>query len=154
MAYQQIEFTEAEIKGRKKLFDLYLNKILRGQVNITFSEDPGCRHDFLMDKLNGEKIIGEIKNINRPFSKFPNFQIDYDKCEHVLSEGKKQGRTPIVIGFFTDCTMVWDLTDIPFEERRRLVECTATTAVDYGKKKKLKDQTYLYNNEVKKRIVC
>ena len=89
----------------------------------------------------------EIKDLTnsgyeRPSTKYPDYQIDYDKIDYLVTKAEEEGRTPILYVRFSDKTFVWVLTDIPYKERRRLV-WTNDNGVDYGKTKSLTPQTYL-----------
>lgn len=85
----------------------------------------------------------------RPFSKFPNYQIDLAKIEHIFQAADEQNRIPILYCVFSDCKIVWNLDRIGLETLRRRARKVRTNkhGYDYGKSKETTLQTYLYKEE-------
>lgn len=127
---------------------------------IKFSEDEHSREDFWMTARTdtGRTYIGDVKNYEnkenpRPYDKFNRngrdggYQIDYEKIDYLVKEGDRQGRIPILYARFSDYTIVWDLRDIPYQERARMKD-TNKFGYAYGEKER-SIQTYLYKREAK-----
>lgn len=91
--------------------------------------------------------VGEIKDVHRPYIKYPNFMIDIQKIRKLHEIAKKDGRIPYLVVFFSDSYGVWDISKIDYETRVETRPCTSTTAQNYTKGKRDKDETYFYNNE-------
>lgn len=141
-------FTARECEGRLKWLNLNLKDVLTGNKCIKFTTDPYCPHDFEMTAWTSSVTLsyGEIKTIHRNYSNYPNFQIDYNKVKTLQDNSANDNRRAYVVGFFDDDTIVWDITDIDFEERRYKQYCTTTTA-DYEKGKKPKEEIWLVKEE-------
>lgn len=140
-------FSTREIEGRSKWFELNKREILLGKKAVVFTLDEFDGVDFFMTAYTtNTRSIGEIKTVHRPYSKYPNFQIDYSKAKGVQEKAKAENSIPYVVGFFDDCTIVWDISNIDLEERRYIQYCTSTTA-DYQKGKKKKEEVWLLKEE-------
>ena len=141
-------FDEAENLGRGKFERLCSAGIMSGERIVDFTTDPYCFYDFAMTSKTGTSI-GEIKNLDRPYTKYPNFQIDLPKLRRLLEEANRQNCTPLLVVFFSDCTLVWDISTLEdeIEDRAKKVWCTTTTADNYNRGTKEKTETFLYSNE-------
>lgn len=155
-------YRKADLEGRKHFAQDF------GTFYITAgTEDDTDRTDVLATAItNPNKIYTiEIKSYDnkehpRYYSKFTykakgedekrdhGYQIDYDKIDYLVRMWKNEGRIPILYARFSDYTIVWDLRDIPYEERARMVSVNAD-GQNYGKRTELSLQTYLYINEAK-----
>ena len=74
------------------------------------------------------------------------YQIDYDKIEYLTNISNEQGRIPILYVRFNDYTIVWDLSNIDWKSRAKMVSVNKD-GQNYGKEKEYALQTYLYFNE-------
>lgn len=145
-------FTEKEFEGREKWLKMNYNDIINGKKVVQFTSNAFDRADFYMTaytKTKEEKIsVGEIKNINRDYEQYPNFQIDYSKIKEIKDIAEKEDRIPYLVAYFTDYSIVWDLARIPDIENRKYKQyCTSTTAVNYNKGKKEKEEIWLTKEE-------
>lgn len=138
-------FNAREIEGRKEWLELNLLDILRGNKTIHFTDNPYELFDFDMT-ASTVLSYGEIKTVHRPYTKYPNFQIDYNKLKNLQVISKQMDRVPYLVCFFEDYTIVWDITSIDLEERKYSQFCTSTTA-DYSKGKRKKEEVWLTIDE-------
>lgn len=143
-------YREADILGRQRFNQDY------GKHFIT----AGTENDY--DKIDmyltaitntARTYSLEIKNYEdeehpRPYGKYDDYQIDYDKIDNLVKTARKEGRIPILYVRFTDITVTWDLTDIPYQERKRMRYVNADGR-HYGEKKERTLQTWLYREEAK-----
>lgn len=141
-------FNTRESEGRYNWLLVNIRDILRGKKCILFTDDPFCTYDFEMTAWTSSVTTsyGEIKTVHRDYALYPNFQIDYWKLKHLQEKCTKDNRIAYVVGFFTDCLLVWDITKIDLEERRYTQFCTSTTA-DYEKGKQEKEEVWLVKEE-------
>lgn len=142
---------EAEQRGRER----FLNDF--GHIyTIVFSTDEYERFDF---KATAETIarvityVGEIKNINRDYSKFikdgkdGGFLIDYSKVKAVVEEAEKENRIPVLVVYFNDYRIIWNLSKVmdrcENEKEERMVN---KDGQHYGEKE-LSTVTYVYKED-------
>lgn len=140
--------------GRKHFYDdfhlLYM---------MDFSKGLFDKWDVMLTAITdtARTYIAEIKDYNdehnpRPYNKFNTgstdngYQIDYDKVDYLVKTAQYQGRTPILYARFSDWTIIWNLNNIPYQERMK-PKITNKKGTDYGKEKELSWQTYLYKDE-------
>lgn len=76
------------------------------------------------------------------------YQIDYDKIDYLMQKYYDEGRIPILYARFNDYTIIWDIRDIPYKERKKQV-LVNKDGQHYHQEMELSDQTYLYFNEAK-----
>lgn len=103
----------------------------------------------------------EIKNYEatypRAYSKFTwdgvdhGYMIDYDKIDNLVKVAAAEGRIPILYARFSDLTIVWDLREVEYESRKRLMTVNKD-GQNYGEEKEEAWVTYLYKCEAK--YVC
>lgn len=142
------KFEERENEGRIKWLSLNLNDILRGNKCVHFTRNPYAAYDFEMTAYTTEILsYGEIKTIHRNYTDYENFQIDYKKLKTLQDKAKEDNRTPYLVCFFNDWTLVWNIEDINLEERKYTKNCTSTTAENYTKAKKEKVEVWLDDNK-------
>ena len=128
-------FDTREAEGRIAYLNLNLADIVKGKKTIHFTEDKYEVYDFEQTAwTTSVESYGEIKTVHRPFRDYNDFQIDYNKVKKLQTLSRTEGRRGYIVGFFRECAVVWDITDMDLEGRRRDVNCTVTTA-DYGKKR-------------------
>ena len=125
---------------------------------IEFSKEPYSQEDFWMTARTDQTrtYIGDVKNYCNPehpraYNKFVvagydrGYMIDYEKIDYLVTQAEKQGRTPILYAHFSDCTLVWDLSKIPYKERKE-ERLTNKNGYAYGEKE-WSWQTFLYRRE-------
>lgn len=139
------KFTQRENEGRYMWLIINLPDILSGKKTIHFTDNPYETYDF--DMTAHSLSYGEIKTIHRPYTKYVNFQIDYNKLHSLKEKAKEDNRIPYLVCFFDDYSIVWDLTKINLEERKYTTYCTSTTAENYEKGKKEKQEVWLTKEE-------
>lgn len=133
-----------ETKGRNLAVE-YLSYC----IVFTFTEDKFNNVDFFgQSTTKGKNYVGDIKAYTnpkrpRPSTKYSNYQIDYDKLRHIKKEALNKKMTPLLVVFFTDKLVVWDLTNIPWEDRHKWVLVSKDDDNDY-EEKEIELQTYLY----------
>lgn len=155
-------YRKADLEGRKHFAQDF------GTYYITAgTEDETDRTDVLATAItNPTKIYTiEIKDYTnseheRGYTKFiykdkgsneytdHGYQVDYDKIDYLVKMWETENRIPILYARFSDYTIVWDLRTIPYKERAKMVEVNAD-GQNYGKRKEISNQTYLYFNEAK-----
>lgn len=140
------KFLEREIEGRSKWQKVNEYDVLTGKKVIQFTKDTYDPVDFYMT-AGTKTSVGEIKTIHRNYTQYPDFQIDYKKLKEVKDKAKEDERLAYLVVFFDDYTMVWDLSKIDIEERKHMVNCTATTAQNYNKGVKEKMEVCLTMQE-------
>lgn len=139
------EFNRRENQGRLKWLNLNIKDILSGKKTIAFTQDPYCSYDMAMTSTT--LFYGEIKDIHRSYSKYPNFQIDAMKIKKLEAACVEEDRRPLLIAFFEDYTIVWDTSKVDWTERVKPVECTSTTASNYTHGQKTKLETSFLKEE-------
>lgn len=128
-------FDRREAEGRIAYLNLNIRDIVKGRKTIHFTEDPLEVYDFEQTAwTTSVESYGEIKTVHRPFRHYDDFQIDYKKAKNLQILSQAEDRRGYIVGFFTECVVVWDITEMDLESRARDVLCTSTTA-DYGKKR-------------------
>ncbi len=140
----------AEIRGRYKTL-----KRFGGVWHIVFTIDQFNAIDFYAtaSTLYGiVTIVGEIKNYDnpdhpRPFTKFDNYMIDYGKLRNLKARAKALNAIPLLIVFFDDYTILWDLTEIDTDSRTSW-EWVNKDGQNYGCEEELQEMTYLYESEI------
>lgn len=138
-------FNKRENEGRLKWLNLNINDILNGKKVIAFTEDKYCPYDMAMTSTT--LSYGEIKDVHRAYSKYPDFMIDAAKIKKLEEACMEEDRTPLLIAFFDDCTIVWDTSKVDWTTRVKPVECTCTTASNYTHGQKTKLETRFTINE-------
>lgn len=129
------KYLEAENKGRKMFQEdfghIFYIEYTTGRCDsvdlyMTAATDPSRTY------------VGEIKAyLNpqhpRPYTKFKDYMIDYDKLRHIKKIGLNENRTPVLISYFSDYCLVWDLNSTKWESTGtwELVNCKG---VEYGTK--------------------
>ena len=145
------EFENRENGGRVKWLQLNMKDVVSGKKTIAFTYDPYAPIDFLMTALTNVsgylESMGEIKDIHRDYTKYNNFQIDYHKLQNLKARAEEDAKVPYLVCFFTDYCIVWDLTDIDLEERKYTTLCTSTTAENYNKGSREKEEVWLDKSE-------
>lgn len=94
-----------------------------------------------------ERFVGDIKTYDDPAhprnsDKFPDYQVDYDKLKSIKKEAKKKGFEPLLVVFFTDRLIIWNLNKSTWESTAKWVLANKD-GCNYGKKE-WDLQAYLY----------
>lgn len=101
----------------------------------------------------------EIKNYEnyehpRAYAKFTwdgkdhGYMLDYEKVDNLRRTALIEGRIPIIYARFSDYTIVWDITNIPYKERKKMMKVNKD-GLNYGKENEKSLVTYLYKDEAK-----
>lgn len=140
-----LDFTRKnETTQRKKLKEL----IADSDYIPIFPEDDFARTDGkIYDLIKDKDYVFESKwygDINHPrySNKFPNYQIDYKKLEELEMKSIEENGTPLLICFFSNELVVWDINKTNWKSTKRSV-CTNMIGGNYGKYKEWSDQAYL-----------
>lgn len=122
-------------------------------LKFDFAEYQFCEIDFNCRSIKTNiAYVGDVKSYTdreqfRSATKFHNYQIDFNKLYHIKKEALNHKKVPLLIVFFSDMLVVWDLTDIPWENRGEWKRVTKQGG-NYGEKE-WDYQTYLYLDEAK-----
>lgn len=119
-----------------------------GHLYEIYSSENTYSRDDMIFAGDKETLLVEVKNIHRPYRKFGNFQIDYEKIEALYDRANKKGYVPTLLCYFDDYRIMWRIDDLSiYTNRIADVRCTATTATNYGENKRDKRETYFYIDE-------
>lgn len=135
---------EKESVQRKKIKDL----ALFSEYVPSFEEDEFSRTDGkLVNISNLKKYVFESKWYGNP--KYPrnsnaykDYQIDYDKLVELENKAKENNSTPLLICFFSNELVIWDINKCDWKPTKKWV-CTNAYGVNYGAKKEYSYQAYL-----------
>lgn len=144
-----------EIVGRE-----YYMLDFSSDMKIEFTPNDFERYDFDAVDDNSKKYVGEIKCYHkpehpRPYSKFTKddkdygYQIDWSKIFEVWDEARDKEATPLLVAYFSDYLIVWDLNKVGIKElqRRNKLIGTNDKGYRYGYSATKTLQTYLYKDE-------
>lgn len=146
------EHQKCERKDRQQYFNDFSK-----YYKIEFTQGDYDRVDFYQTALTQDTrvYVGELKayfNEAHPrFSdKFPDYQLDFSKIYELVKAAKNKGQscTPLLVVYFTNELVIWDLSKIPFEQliaRAKWINGNKS-GVNYGEKE-WDLQTYLYIEE-------
>lgn len=119
---------------------------------MDFTKDEYNTKDVYMTAVTASRreYVGELKGYFKPdlprsAEKFDDYQIDYTKLIEVKKKGLNQNRTPLIICYFTDRLVIWDLNKSKWENTARWVNSNVK-GYDYGRKEK-DLMGYLYFND-------
>ena len=132
----------AERLGRQKAASRFHD------INFDFTEGNYDCVDFW---ATGDTLyVGEIKNYirERNLREYSDYMIDWSKIVNLLAVAKKEERTPLLICFFWDWTIIWDLSkigEIEIDKRRKWKKVNKD-GLHYGEKEN-SIMTFLYENE-------
>ena len=120
---------------------------------IEFTKGEFDDYDFTQTATTKQKIItylGDIKDVDRSYFKYSKdkdegFLIDFDKLRRVKKAAINDGRIGLIVAFFTDMTVVWDITKIEWEKRTEW-KLVNKDGQNYGEKE-WELVTYLYLDE-------
>lgn len=139
-------YEKCESVGRQKMLVLFGDKYI-----IRFTEGKYDVVDFFATALTLSRrtYVGDIKNYeDRPYSKFENYMIDYAKLKNIKDKADEDGRIPVLVCFFTDGTIVWDLRKVDFESEKEW-RWVNKDGQHYGREKEYSCVTYLHKEEAK-----
>ena len=135
---------EKERTQRKKIKDLTLfTDYIPVFPDDDFSRTDGYMIDMFSDKRYEfeSKWYGDTKH-PRYSNKFSNYQIDYDKLAALETKSKEENSTPLLICFFSNELVVWDINKCNWKATKRKV-CTNKIGGAYGYEKEWSNQAYL-----------
>lgn len=136
---------ESEKAGRSYMVYIFPKAYKNGRLVFTTGEFD--RVDFYCTGATGTAGVGDVKyygnpNFPRYYTKYENYQIDYDKLLAIVSEAEKDGRTPLLLAVFYDYTILWDLSLVDWESTAKWVP-TNDKGYNYGASKTNTLQAYL-----------
>ena len=135
---------DKEKTQRKKIKDL---TFLTDYISI-FPDDDYSRTDgYIVNFFTDDRFTFESKwygDINHPrySDKFSNYQIDYDKLSALEAKSKEENSKPLLICFFSNELVVWDINKCKWKDTKRTVY-TNKIGGAYGQQKEYSDQAYL-----------
>lgn len=135
---------EKEKTQRKRIKELTL---FTDYIAI-FPDDDYSRTDgYFIDFFTDERYTFESKwygDITHPrySDKFPNYQIDYKKLEELEAKSKEENSKPLLICFFSNELVVWDINKCNWKDTKRTV-CVNKIGGAYGQQKEYSEQAYL-----------
>lgn len=105
----------------------------------------------ITESNSGKTYVGEIKNYDNPnhprnFKDYDDYMIDWSKLLLLKATARGRNSIPLLVVFFNDYTIVWDLTEIDIDSRREL-RTVNKDGQNYGEKE-TQLMTYLYENEI------
>lgn len=113
-----MDYQDCENAGRK-LFEEDFGDV----YTITYTSGIFDRTDFTATATTDptRTYVGDIKAYTdplhpRPYTKFPNYQIDYDKLEEIESRARDTSALPLLVVYFSDCLMIWRLDEFNWRE--------------------------------------
>lgn len=140
----QDEFAQKHEKiGRDLLRNVFSN---HDKYRIYFADYENDEVDFIM--FGEDKVYaGDVKCYRNPnhirnHDKFNDYQIDYKKLEEITKKARMLGATPLLVVFFSDQLMIWDLDKIDWQTTKQDV-LTNTRGGNYGIKKSIEPQAFL-----------
>lgn len=141
------EYNKCEDIGREKFKSMFNNYYL-----MEFDERKYGEYDVLATGKTKDEptYVIEIKNYVYPRNsdKFADYQLDWRKLYYLEKAAMERGSTPILIVFFTDRCVAWDISKINWKPRVRVMNCN-DKGVSYGESKSASKETWLYINEGK-----
>lgn len=136
------------MKGRQRT-----ERVLSPKLLIDFTRGEHDVVDFFATALTctASTFVGEIKDLlekgyERSLRKYENYMIDWAKINLMREIARNDGRRAILIVFFTDYTVIWDVTDMDVDSRRKW-RWVNKDGQNYGKRKEWQLMTFLYENE-------
>lgn len=139
---------EKEKTQRKKIKELtQLTDYIPVFPDDDFSRTDGYIVNFFTDERYSfeSKWYGDI-NHPRYSDKFSNYQIDYDKLVALEAKSKEENSKPLLICFFSNELVVWDINKCNWKDTKRTVY-TNKIGGAYGQQKEYSDQAYLLLND-------
>lgn len=120
------EFTNCEAKGRELLYNVLTQCFNLNPTTITFT-DNYCRHD-----CETSEYLIEVKVMNVTHTQYPDYVLEAEKLEYMLSSAALTGKKPLYVNFFTDgVCVIWGLSGVKQRVLPVTKRCKQTTA-KYG----------------------
>ena len=147
-------YMEAEERGRRHfsedLGEWYYtagtsNPYDRIDVRMTARTDPSRTYACEVKSYDDPQHPRKYAKYSHA-NKDAGYMIDYDKLDALTKVAEEEGRIPVLYCRFQDWTIVWNLADIPWRNRRRTKRVNKV-GVQYGKEKEEAEVTYLYMGE-------
>lgn len=135
---------EKEKTQRKKIKELTeLTDYIAIFPDDEYSRTDGYIVNFFTDERYSfeSKWFGDVKN-PRYSTKYNNYQIDYDKLSALEAKSKEEHSKPLLICFFSNELVVWDINKCDWKSTKKLVY-TNKSGGNYGKYKEWSEQAYL-----------
>ena len=136
---------EKEKTQRKKIKELtQLTDYIAVFPDDNFSRTDGYIVNFFTDSRYSfeSKWYGDAKH-PRYSNKFDDYQIDYDKLVALEAKSKEENSKPLLMCFFSNELVVWDINKCNWKSTKRNVY-TNKTGGAYGQEKEYSDQAYLF----------
>lgn len=98
-------------------------KYLSKSIDFKFTTGKYTEVDFYgTSKRQDKGYVGDIKQYMNPkfprrSDKFPDYQIDFNKLYHIKKEAVNNNLTPLLVVFFSDIMVVWDISKVNWEDR-------------------------------------
>lgn len=147
-------YREKDDAGRK----LMKNDFGKAYIMYFTPEDTNPVDFYLTATTQTEKTyVGDVKAYideeqPRTYTKFIingkdyGYMIDLNKLREIKKIALNEKRIPILIVYFKDCTVIWNLIAIPWENRSEW-RWVNKDGLNYGKEKEWELVTYLYKDE-------
>jgi len=134
---------EKEKNGRNLLKDVFKPN----DYSIYFADYQKEEVDFIMFSKEGKIYAGDIKtyrdvNNPRPHNKFKDYQVDYKKLLAITEKAHKINGIPLLVVFFSDQLMIWNLDMVDWQSTKKDV-LTNAKGGNYGQSKTLEPQAFL-----------
>lgn len=131
-----------ENEGRSRVVRDFSDK-----YNIKFTNGKFCRYDFTATDIENPSntFVGEVKCYHknpRPYTKYPDYQIDYDKLESICKAADEQGAQPVLIVYFSDIAVLWNLNNFDWRSTKKWKNVNKD-GQNWGKEKERALQVYL-----------
>ena len=148
------EYRKKDNKGREKM----VSEFGKAYIMYFTPEQTNPVDFYLTARTHSEKTyVGDVKAYidtehPREYSKFIKnekdygYMIDLNKLREIKKIAMNQGRTPILLAYFTDFTIIWNLNNMPWETRCEW-RYVNKDGCHYGEEKEWELMTYLYKKE-------
>lgn len=125
-----------------------LKKVFKtDRYSIYFADYENEEVDFIMFTFDNKKYAGDIKAYRddkhpRPHNKFKDYQVDYKKLVAITNKARSINAIPLLVVFFTDQLMIWNLDVVDWQSTKKDV-CTNAKGGNYGQYKTIEPQAFL-----------
>lgn len=142
------EYREADERGRE-----LAQKDFGGMYHIEWTTTDTCEVDLYAtaNTRHDRTYVGDVKAYideahPRRFDKFPNYMIDYQKLRHITDIAIAEDRIPVLIVYFEECVVVWNLFKSDWENNTEM-RWVNKDGQHYGEKKEFQKMAYLNKSE-------
>lgn len=125
-----------------------LKKVFKtDRYSIYFADYQNEEVDFIMFTFDNKIYAGDIKayrdnNHPRPHNKFKDYQVDYKKLVAITNKARSINAIPLLVVFFTDQLMIWNLDAVDWQSTKKDVATNAKGG-NYGQYKTIEPQAFL-----------